>query len=378
MLSSLRERRPVAWLMATEARRTTAAVLAALILFAIAFVLLGRAARLHVLVDAVRQANRWWFPVCLAGELLAYTGYILAYRDVARADGGPVLAFWSVVRVVAIGFGAYFAGSSVGGLAVDYWALRQAGAPRHESTRRVLALNTLEWATLALAACVCGVLVLSGVAGGEAPTSMALVWAVVVPACVAAAIWTTQPGRVVRLSRVPERRTGSGLLARGVRGARGAFGDAIGGTALVRHIVAHPLRYRAALLGYPLYWLGDILTLYAALRAFGAHVSPPALVLAYTTGYVATSIPLPAGGAGGIDASVALALTLVGVPLAPAVLGVLVYRGFSFWLPIIPALVLLPTVRTLKESMEHVDRAAADADSDRPRVTQVSGAVGER
>lgn len=53
-----------------------------------------------------------------------------------------------------MGFGAFFAGASVGGLAVDYWALRQAGATPHGSTRRVLALNTLEWAALTFAPCV--------------------------------------------------------------------------------------------------------------------------------------------------------------------------------------------------------------------------------
>jgi uncharacterized membrane protein YbhN (UPF0104 family) len=377
VLNRIKAARPVAWVLASEARRTAAAILVALLLFGIAFLLLGRAAHFHALVAAVREANAWWLPICLAGELLAYTGYILAYRDVARADGGPVLAFWAVVRVVVIGFGAYFVGSAAGGLAVDYWALRQAGASRHESTRRVLGLNTLEWAALAAAAWLSAALVLLGI-GQTAPLPMALTWLVIVPVCVAAAIWTTQPVRVGRLTRVRGPSRSPGLVHRALRGAWAAFADAIGGVALVRHIVAHPIRYPAALLGYPLYWLGDVLTLYAALRAFGAHVDAPALVLAYTTGYVATGIPLPAGGAGGVDASVALTLTLVGVPLAPAILGVLVYRAFSFWLPVIPALAFLPTVRQLKRDIEHVDRAAADGDSDRPRVARVSTAFREQ
>ncbi len=36
------------------------------------------------------------------------------------------------------------------------------------------------------------------------------------------------------------------------------------------------------------------------------------------------------------------ALVWVGVPLAPALLGVVTYRLFNFWLPVIPALAALP------------------------------------
>ena len=52
------------------------------------------------------RADGRWFAVCLAGELLAYAGYIAAYRDFARADGGPKLPLWTVTRVVVVGFGA--------------------------------------------------------------------------------------------------------------------------------------------------------------------------------------------------------------------------------------------------------------------------------
>jgi uncharacterized membrane protein YbhN (UPF0104 family) len=194
---------------------------------------------------------------------------------------------------------------------------------------------------------------------------MTLAWLVVVPSCIAAGIWTTQPERVRRLATTAPVR-GGGIVARVRHGLRAAFGDAIGGTALVRHLVAHPLRYHQALGGYCVYWFGDVLTLYVALRAFGSHVGFAALVLAYATGYVATAIPLPGGGAGGIDASVALSLTAVGVPFAAAVLGVLVYRGVSFWLPVIPALLLLPTAKSLRKSIEDADRTEPDEDSERP------------
>jgi uncharacterized membrane protein YbhN (UPF0104 family) len=49
------------------------------------------------------------------------------------------------------------------------------------------------------------------------------------------------------------------------------------------------------------------------------------------------------------------ALHAVGVPLAPALLGVAVYRLVNFWLPILPATAVLPTLRRIEAQL----RAAA-------------------
>jgi lysylphosphatidylglycerol synthase-like protein len=91
--------------------------------------------------------------------------------------------------------------------------------------------------------------------------------------------------------------------------------DAIGGLAYVRPALRHAIRHRSGVLGYSLYWAGDMLTLYACIRAFGADLRIVALVLVYATAYVATALPLPVGGAGGVDAAFALTLNAVGVRL---------------------------------------------------------------
>jgi uncharacterized membrane protein YbhN (UPF0104 family) len=52
-----------------------------------------------------------------------------------------------------------------------------------------------------------------------------------------------------------------------------------------------------------------------------------------------------------MEAVIALTLHAVGVPLAPALLAAFLYRVFAFWLPIVPALVLLPTVAQLTEDL---------------------------
>jgi uncharacterized protein (TIRG00374 family) len=316
--------------------------------------IVGQVTSFHGMVKALRNADDIWFPVCLLGEIAAYAGYIAAYRDFARVDGGPRLPWWTVTRVVGVGFGAFVAGSSAGTLGVDYWALHKAGDEPHQAARRVLALNTLEWAVLAVAAAACGALLLAGI-GGHAPLAMELSWLIVVPVCIVLALWFTARARRERFTTLRQDTEGYRIA----RYAHNVLADAIGGVVLVRKALAQPRRYPFALLGWLVFWGGDILTMYAAIRAFGADVDLLPLILAYTTAYVVTSLPLPAGGAGGVEAGLAFSLHAVGVPLAPALLATLVYRFFTMWLPVGIALLALTQVKKLAEELPRVEHEPA-------------------
>ena len=61
------------------------------------------------------------------------------------------------------------------------------------------------------------------------------------------------------------------------------------------------------------YWFGDALALFAGLAAFGPNPNVADMLIAYTTGYIAVALPLPAGGAGGIDAAMVGALVLADI-----------------------------------------------------------------
>lgn len=350
-----------------DKRKAAITVGLSLVLAGGVYALIGSVAHWGGLLHGLKRADRAWLPVLVLGELIAYVGYVLAYRDVARVHGGPTLRYWTIVRVIGIGFGAFAIGSSAGGLAVDFWALRRAGVRAHQAIRRVLALNTLEWAWLAGFAAVCGAIALA-LRQGDAPLGMSIAWLVVVPTCVLAAAYVSAPGRGERLSALPDSSPpgGPGVGGRLAHAwswtwekGRAAFAESVGGLIIVRRILAHPLRYPAGFSGYPVYWLGDLLTLYAAVRAFGRGISPELLVLAYATGYVITAVPLPAGGAGGVDASLTLTLHAVGLPLAASLLSVAVYRVFSFWLPILPALALLPTIGAVQADLRRTAEASS-------------------
>jgi hypothetical protein len=138
--------------------------------------------------------------------------------------------------------------------------------------------------------------------------------------------------------------------------AKKGFADAIGGLVLLRLLLAHAVRYAGAPAGFAVYWLGDMLTLYSGVQAFGGTLNPFALALAYATGYVVTSAPLPAGAAGFSEAATAYSLHLVGVPLGVAIVAVVLFRFFTFWLPIPLALAVLPRVRALSEELPELPR----------------------
>jgi uncharacterized protein (TIRG00374 family) len=94
-------------------------------------------------------------------------------------------------------------------------------------------------------------------------------------------------------------------------------------------------RLDAGLLGALLWWAGDVAVLWACFEAFGESPALAIVVMAYFIGMLANTLPLP-GGIGGVDGGMVAALVAFGTDPALAVVAVLAYRGFAFWLPIIP------------------------------------------
>ena len=345
-----------------DRRRLLISVGFALVLAIGAVGLIGEVADYHRVTRALSRAHHIWLVGCLAGEALAYLGYILAYRDVARVGDGPRLPIWTVTRIVVIGFGAFVLGSTPGGLAVDYWALHRATGHAHDAARRVLALNTLEWAVLGSFAFVSSVILLAGRADGV-PLALVVMWLLVTPICAALGLWLARPERIERLTTEPRRsrETIHGLAPRRRARwvlviAREGLGDALAGILVIRALLREPVRHWAGVIGFGVYWAGDLLALYAGLQAFGIHIGPARLIVAYTTGYMITALPLPAGGAGTTEATMAWTLNLVGVPFAPGLLAAVAYRIFAFWLPLFPALAFLPLTGGLADDLDRIRR----------------------
>ena len=317
--------------------RAVLGVLAAVLLVVGVGLLLARAAGFSEVRDAIERADSTWFAVCLAAQVAALSGYAVVFRGGFAWNGGSEPGFRLRARVMLASIGAtrVFAAGGVGAIAVTYWCFRRARFSADEALVRVLGFNTLFYVAFAVGAWTAALVTATGL-WGEAPTAFTAPWLVLVPACIAAAAFVTQPGRVERLT------------APGGSFVRRALAYAIAGTAWVRTVLADPAG-RKLLAATVLYWAGNVACLWASLRSVGVTLPLPELLLAFAAGHAATILPLPLGGVGGVDAAMTYALTAVGVPLALALVAVGVYRLFAFWAPTIPALaalLLVPRVGT--------------------------------
>jgi uncharacterized membrane protein YbhN (UPF0104 family) len=295
----------------------------------------GIGAVLHLLVHP-----RWlWLGVAVAGEFVGYLGYTAAYREVARAEDGAELGVPKSAALVSAGFGVFVHG---GGFALDRAALQRAGLSEAEARRRVRGLGALEYAVLAPAALVAAAIVFfdrKSISG-----SMTLPWIIGVPVGTALALTALHFEK--RVSKWP--RIGQ------------ALGRELHSLRLVLGLVASPRRHGLAVVGTVAYWAGDIFCLWATLHAFSGKAPPvPELIVAYATGYALTRRALPLGGAGIVEALLPFALEWLGIHLAPALLAVFAYRLINLWLPIIPALAGLPTLRSLERSRPRRRRSAS-------------------
>jgi uncharacterized membrane protein YbhN (UPF0104 family) len=277
----------------------------------------------------LRHLDPIWLPVAFGMELAAYFGYVVAYREVARVEGGPRLGLGHAGAIVAAGFGAFVIR---GGFVVDRQALEAAGLDPRQARARVLGLGALEYAVLAPVAALAAVILLAR--GSTHPSlGFTLPWAIAVPLGFAAAF-----AALAFRHRV------------GDEGRwRSALQHALDAVHMLKKLAAQGTKYGGAFFGTTLYWVGDVGCLWASLRAF--HDSPDlaALVIGYATGYALTRRTLPLGGAGMVEALVSFALAWTGIPLAKAVLAVFAYRIFNLWLPLLPAAIGLRHLRRWRD-----------------------------
>ena len=81
-------------------------------------------------------------------------------------------------------------------------------------------------------------------------------------------------------------------------------------------------------------WLLDCASLYVFLLAFGAHVSPIDVLVAYGLANILAVIPITPSGLGVVELTIIAVLKGFGVPGGIAAAGVLSWRLVNFWLPI--------------------------------------------
>lgn len=267
----------------------------------------------------------WWFALAFAAEAASFCAYVLAYRSVAAVDDGPRLAIKEATELVAVGFGAFLA---KGGAVVDSSALSHGGEQDREGEIRVLALDALEHAPLAPAACIASIVLLAQ--GSRTPgLDFTIPWSSLVPV-----------GAVLAFVGVRHRDRFIGRA-----GWRGKLGDVLDGIRILFRLVHEWREHWLGFAGATFYWAGDVVCLWASLQPFAAAPHVAAVVLGHAAGYVLTRRTLPFAGAGIVEVLMPLMLVASGAPFAGAILGVMVYRLFNLWLPLLPAVVAARRLR---------------------------------
>ncbi len=166
--------------------------------------------------------------------------------------------------------------------------------------------------------------------------------------------FTLIPGQIDR--RLARWAQGSGRVAQGRSPRPSKVPAAVGDG--VREALRLIRAKEWGVLGAVVWWLFDILTLWAAFHAFGEPPPFVELVMAYYVGMLANLLPLP-GGIGGVDGGMIGALIAFGVDPSLAVVAVLTYRAFSFWLPTIPGAIAYLQLRKTVQVWSSERRAEA-------------------
>jgi putative heme transporter len=314
--------------------RRRALLFAAFVLAALAFlyVVLPQLGGVRHTWNRLNSGNSWWIAVAVVMELLSLASYIAIFQGVSVPPGSPI-TWRQSYQITMAGLAAtrVFAAGGAGGVAVTAWALRRSGMPRREVAERMIAFLVLLYGVYMGAMIVCGVGLYVGLFPGEHPFAITIG-----PAIFGAVVMLV----FLALAFVPEdlhpRLEG---LARRNRRLAGWIRRLATGPALLSggiHFAWKKLRHPDwAMIGTVSWWGFNIAVLYACLRAFG-HAPPVAvLIQAYFVGLLGNLLPLP-GGIGGVDGGMIGALVAFGVSGSLALIAVLSYRVFAFWLPTIP------------------------------------------
>jgi uncharacterized protein (TIRG00374 family) len=326
-------------------RRTIALCLFVVSVLAFLYFVLPKLAGLGKTWDRLDQGSPGWLAVAAGFELLSFAGYVALFRCVFVRSGDSRIDWRASYEITMAGLAAtrLFAAAGSGGIALTVWALRRAGLDRRAVAAQMVAFITMLYGVYMAALVIFGLGLRTGVLPGGGSFAITILPAIFGGCVIALFLALTLvpvdvEGRLAAWqARRGENRRGRRLLARLVTLPALAATGVRGALAVVRS--RDPLA-----LGAIGWWAFDIATLWASFKAFGASPAISVVVMAYFVGMFANVLPLP-GGIGGVDGGMIGAFLAFGVNGPVAVVAVLVYRAFAFWLPTIPGAVAYVQLR---------------------------------
>jgi uncharacterized protein (TIRG00374 family) len=277
--------------------------------------------------DQLNNGDAWWIGVALVLEIASMASYIALFHGVHVPPGSPITLRDSYkITMASLAATRLFSAGGAAGVALTAWSLRRSGMPRREVATRMIAFLVLLYGVYVAGMIICGVGLYVGLFAGPAPFAITIVPAIA--GAVAMSLFTS----IAFLPKRLEQRLRAFATRRLLRRVAAGPASLVAGVRYAKHKLRHP---DWAMAGAVSWWALNIGVLYASFRAFG-HAPPVAVVAqAYFVGMLANLLPVP-GGIGVVDGGMIGACVALGVGFHVALIAVLTYRLFAFWLPTIP------------------------------------------
>jgi uncharacterized membrane protein YbhN (UPF0104 family) len=283
--------------------------------------------------DRIGRGSPGWLVLAAFFEALSFAGYVALFRTVFVRGGRSRIDWRTSYLITMAGLAAtrLFASAGAGGVALTAWALRRSGMDRRTVASGMVAFMTILYTVYMAALVVFGLGLRLGLLPGGGSFALTIVPAAFGGGVIALALLLARlPSHVERRIEAASQRASRGAtVRRWLLSLPALIGSGVLGALEI-------IRSRDPLtLGAVAWWGFDIATLWASFHAFGSAPPFSVIVMAYFIGMFANVLPLP-GGIGGVEGGMIGSLIAFGVADSLAVVAVLVYRGFAFWLPTLP------------------------------------------
>jgi uncharacterized protein (TIRG00374 family) len=290
------------------------------------------------------DASAVWIVVAIGFNVAAVGTYVALFKAVV---GDALRLTWAEtyeINMAGVAATRLFSAGGAGGIALTYWALRQAGMVRHDVARRMVAFLGLQYVFYPLAVIVFGILLRTGVLPGKGSVELTIIPAAIAGAALLIGLLLTRiPADLAQRVRRFSSHERISALAVNAAKVPAILGE---GFRFALELFRSPSRGGLAVLGAAGFWAANIGILWASFKAFGVQVPIAVVIQGFFLGMVANLFPLAPAGVGAVDAGMIGAFVLFGLPEETVFPAILVYRLVAFWLPIAPGIVAFFQLRS--------------------------------
>ena len=320
------------------------------------YLLLPRLAAMQQSLVLLAQLNIPFVLLAVAAQVLSYVGGGYLLRSVVRSSDQPVSVFSAALVTLAANSVGTLGGGALGTAGTTYLWLRRQGINRGSAGLGGWIPIFVNLAALAIVS-LSGLMVLIHLKKSSTVLALglSLVMLVLLVGLGSLGWLLTHRGRLHGWATATGK-FAARLLRKPVQPVK------------IEIAVAHLLEgwdalvqggWRGAALGAIVNIGGDMLTLGFLFLAAGNRISAVLLLAGYGVPQLIGKLTVILGGAGVVETAMVALYVLLGVPKPAAIVAVLGYRLFSFWLPTIIGIALVPLLGMRGEQTRTRERPGA-------------------